>query len=191
VGEPAGLDRVPEVRTLREKLKLLCSEQGRAARWNAALAQEWIGQHRVEPSSGLAFYIDGHVRVYHGDETKLPRHYVPRERFYLRATVDYWVNALDGQPFCYVNQAVDHGLVQAMRGDVLPWLEANVAVSAEHQQRMAADPRDTALHGDLRPGGVQSGLVSGTAAAADRCADLPSLSGRARTGGRKNSRNKP
>jgi hypothetical protein len=137
-GNLLGLDRVPEVRTLREKLKRLCVEQGRAARWNAALAQEWIGQ---DQTSGLAFYIDGHVRVYHGNETKLPRHYVPRERFYLRATVDYWVNALDGQPFCYFNQAVDHGMIQAMRGDVLPWLEANVGVSAEHRQRMATDPR--------------------------------------------------
>jgi len=140
-GNLLGLDRIPEVRTLREKLKLLCAEQGRAARWNAALAKEWIGQHEIEQSSGLGFYIDGHVRVYHGDLTKLPRHYVPRERFYLRATMDYWVNALDGQPFCYFHQAVDHGLVQAMRGEVLPWLEANVRVSAEHQQRMSADPR--------------------------------------------------
>jgi hypothetical protein len=140
-GNLLGLDRVPEVRTLREKLKLLCAEQGRAARWNAALAKEWIGQREIERSSGLAFYIDGHVRVYHGELTKLPRHYVPRERFYLRATVDYWVNALDGEPFCYFNQAVDHGLVQALRGDVLPWLEANVTVSAEHQRRMAEDPR--------------------------------------------------
>jgi len=140
-GNLLGLDRVPEVRTLREKLKLLCSQQGRAAEWNAVLAREWIGEYEIEQSSGLAFYIDGHVRVYHGDLTKLPRHYVPRERFYLRATADYWVNALDGQPFCYFNQTVDHGLVQAMRGEVLPWLEANVAVSAEQQQRMAADPR--------------------------------------------------
>jgi hypothetical protein len=140
-GNLLGLDRVPEVRTLREKVKLLCSEPGRAARWNAVLAQEWIGQHAIEQSTGLAFYIDGHVRVYHGDLTKLPRHYVPRERFYLRATVDYWVNALDGQPFCYFNQAVDHGLVQAIRGDVLPWLKANVSVSVEHAARMAADPR--------------------------------------------------
>ena len=140
-GNLLGLDRVPEVRTLREKLKLLCAEQGRAARWNAALAKEWIGQREIEQSTGLAFYIDGHVRVYHGELTKLPRHYVPRERFYLRATVDYWVNALDGEPFCYFNQAVDHGLVQALRGDVLPWLEANVTVSAEHQRRMAEDPR--------------------------------------------------
>jgi len=86
------------------------------------------------------------VRVYHGELSKLPRHYVPRERFYLRATVDYWVNALGGEPFCcYFNQAVDHGLVQAMRGEVLPWLEANVSVSAKQEQRMAADPRVPAL----------------------------------------------
>ena len=140
-GNLLGLDRVPEVRTLRKKVQLLCSEQGRAARWNAALAQEWIGRQEAEQTSGLAFYIDGHVRVYHGELSRLPRHYVPRERFYLRATVDYWVNALDGQPFCYFNQSVDHGLVQAMRGDVLPWLEANVPVTDEHRQRMAADPR--------------------------------------------------
>ena len=140
-GNLLGLDRVPEVRTLREKLKLLCTEPGRAARWNAALAQEWIGQHETGQSTGLAFYIDGHVRVYHGELTSLPRHYVPRERFYLRATMDYWVNALDGQPFFYVNKEVDHGLVQALRGDVLPWLEANVRMSAEHQERLAADPR--------------------------------------------------
>src|ERR1019366_3066766 len=90
-GNLLGLDRIPEVRTLREKLKRLCTELGRAARWNAALAKEWISQQETEQSSGLAFYIDGHVRVYHGELTKLPRHYVPRERFYLRATTDYWV----------------------------------------------------------------------------------------------------
>ena len=140
-GNLLGLDRVPEVRTLREKLKLLCAEQGRAASWNAALAKEWMGRQEAEQASGLAFYIDGHVRVYHGEQTRLPRHYVPRERFYLRATVDYWVNALDGQPFCYFNQAVDHGLVQAMRGDVLPWLESQYRESAEHRQRRAVDPR--------------------------------------------------
>jgi hypothetical protein len=38
-----------------------------------ALAEEWIGQRESKQKSGLAFYIDGHVRVYHGDATKLPR----------------------------------------------------------------------------------------------------------------------
>ena len=77
-GNLLGLDRIPEVRTLREKLKRLCTELGRAARWNAALAKEWISQQETEQSSGLAFYIDGHVRVYHGELTKSPRHYAPR-----------------------------------------------------------------------------------------------------------------
>jgi hypothetical protein len=139
-GNLLGLDRIPEVRTLREKLKVLCAESGRAARWNGLLAEEWIDQHQQE-KQGLAFYVDGHVRVYHGDLSKLPRHYVPRERFYLRATVDYWVNALDGQPFFYVNKEVDHGLVQALRCDILPWLREHAHISAEHQARMDADER--------------------------------------------------
>src|SRR5260370_12058275 len=138
-GNLLGLDRVPEVRTVREKVKLLCAEPGRAARWNTVLAQEWIQQS--EQQTGLAFYVDGHVRVYHGRLTKLPRHYVARERLYLRATVDYWVNALDGQPFLYINKEVDHGLVQELREEFAPWLEANVVVSEQHRQRMEADPR--------------------------------------------------
>jgi len=70
-GKLLGLDRIPEVRTLRAKLKLLCQDLGRAFRWNAALAQEWITrQDAVE----LYFYCDGHVRVYHGELTALPRH---------------------------------------------------------------------------------------------------------------------
>lgn len=139
-GNLLGLDRIPEVRTLRQKLNVLCGETGGAARWNALLAEEWICQHERE-TQGLAFYVDGHVRVYHGDLTKLPRHYVPRERFYLRATVDYWVNALDGQPFFYVNKEVDHGLVQALRSDILPWLREHASISAEHRGRMDADER--------------------------------------------------
>ena len=39
----------------------------------------------------------------------LPRHYVARERLCLRATTDYWINAMDGQPFLYVNREVDRG----------------------------------------------------------------------------------
>ena len=105
-GKLLGLDRIPEVRTLRAKLKLLCQDLGRAMRWNAALAQEWIAR---QDAAELYFYCDGHVRVYHGEQTALPRHYVARERLCLRATTDYWINAMDGQPFLYVNKEVDPG----------------------------------------------------------------------------------
>ena len=136
-GNLLGLDRIPEVRTLRAKLELLCREAGRAVRWNTELAKEWMG---LQPEAEPLFYVDGHVRVYQGKAAQLPRHYVPRQKLYLRATVDYWVNAMDGQPFIYMNQEIDHGLVQALREDVIPWVEQNAPVSAEHQRRMEADP---------------------------------------------------
>lgn len=137
-GKLLGLDRIPEVRTLRAKLKLLCRDLGRAMQWNAALAKEWIARQNA---SELYFYCDGHVRVYHGDQTALPRHYVARERLCLRATTDYWVNAMDGQPFLYVNKEVDPGLIATLKQDVIPWLEAGVAKTPEHQRRLAEDPR--------------------------------------------------
>jgi hypothetical protein len=137
-GKLLGLDRIPEVRTLRAKLKLLCQSMGRAMEWNATLAQEWIARQN---DAELYFYCDGHVRVYHGDQTALPRHYVARDRLCLRATTDYWVNAMDGQPFLYVNKEVDPGLIATLKGDVIPWLEANVVKTPEQERRLTADAR--------------------------------------------------
>jgi transposase-like protein len=60
----------------------------------------------------------------------------------------YEVNALDGQAFVYINQEIDHGLVQALREDVIPWVEQNAPVSVERQRRMDADlsqPRFTVV----------------------------------------------
>ena len=66
------------------------------------------------PEQAGVLYVDGHVRVYHGHQTQLPRHYVARQKLCLRATVDYWVNAMDGQPFFAVNVAADPGLIQVL-----------------------------------------------------------------------------
>src|SRR5205807_4279684 len=122
---------------LRQKLGLLCRDLGQAMKWNAQLAKEWIARQN---DAELYFYCDGHVRVYHGDQTALPRHYVARERLCLRATTDYWVNAMDGQPFLYVNKEVDPGLIATLQQDVIPWLEASVAKTPEQQRRLADDP---------------------------------------------------
>ena len=136
-GKVLGLDRIPEVRTLRDKLGLLCAEPGQAMKWNEQLAQEWIAR---QSDSELYFYCDGHVRVYHGNQTALPRHYVARERLCLRATTDYWINAMDGQPFLYVNKEVDPGLIATLKEDVIPWLETAAPKSAELNERLARDP---------------------------------------------------
>jgi len=117
-GNLLGLDRVPEVRTLRAKIHLLAREE-QPAQWSAALCERWMA---AVPEQAGVLYIDGHVRVYHGHQTQLPRHYVARQRLCLRATTDYWVNAMDGQPFFVVNQAVDPGLIQVIEGEIVPRL---------------------------------------------------------------------
>lgn len=137
-GNLLGLDRVPEVRTLRAKLELLCREAGRAVRWHTALAREWMAR---PSASDLVFYADGHVRVYHGDLTALPRHYVARERLCMRATTDYWIHAMDGQPFFYINKEVDPGLIATLRHDLVPFLERHAPLSPEWQKRMEGNPR--------------------------------------------------
>lgn len=121
-GKLIGLDRIPEIRMLRDKLSLL-TQGGAPEKWSASLCQDWMNS---DTDACGVFYVDGHVRVYHGNQTKLPRHYVTREKLCLRATVDYWVNALGGQPFFFVNKAVDPGLIQVLEHEIVPRLEKDV-----------------------------------------------------------------
>lgn len=122
-GKVLGLDRIPEVRTLRAKLEVLCEEAKAVRDWSGKLAREWM---EAQPESAGTLYIDGHVRVYNGKLTELPRRYVARQRLCLRGTTDYWVNAMDGQPFFAVTQAADPGLLQTLEQHIVPQLLAEV-----------------------------------------------------------------
>jgi hypothetical protein len=135
-GKLIGLDRIPEVRTLRQKITELCAEPGNAQRWSSALARQWMAE---EPESAGVFYADGHVRVYHGKLTDLPRRYVARERLCLRGTTDYWVNAMDGRPFFVVSCAVDPGLLTVLRDQIVPRLNADVPNQPTPEQ-LKAEP---------------------------------------------------
>ena len=134
-GKLLGLDRAPEVRTLRQKVGLLAN-RGEPVQWGAELCRQWMA---AAPEQAGVLYVDGHVRVYHGQQTQLPRHYVARQKLCLRATVDYWVNAMDGQPFFAVNVAVDPGLIQALERDILPRLLRDVPGQPD-AQALADDP---------------------------------------------------
>lgn len=123
LGKLLGLDRVPEVRTLREKLEHLC-ERGDVSEWSADLSRDWMAGN---PDLAGYLYVDGHVRVYHGRQTKLPKRYVARERLCLRGTTDYWVNDALGQPFFCVNAPVNPGLLEMIRREIVPRLEQDVA----------------------------------------------------------------
>jgi transposase len=118
LGKLLGLDRVPEVRCLRRKLAALSIDDG-PKKWAGLLSRDWL---EAAPELAGALYVDGHVRLYHGSLTALPKRYVARQRLCLRGTTDYWVNDVLGQPFFAVSRPIDHGLLEALKSDIVPRL---------------------------------------------------------------------
>jgi len=109
LGQLVGLDRFPEVKTARRKIRRLAALK-RSAEFGRALAQ-----HRVDtrgPAMGF-LYLDGHVRAYHGKRT-LPKSHVARMRISMPATTDYWVNDAEGEPLFVVSAEAHKGLVKML-----------------------------------------------------------------------------
>lgn len=135
LGHLIGLDRIPEVRCLRAKLDAL-SQGDAAEKWMAALSKQWMED---DPEAVGTLYVDGHVRVYHGSKTPLPRKYVSRQRLCLRGTTDYWVNDHSGLPFFVVDKVVDPGLVQVLEQEIVPRLLEEVPNQPSPEQ-LKAEP---------------------------------------------------
>ena len=97
LGRIVGLDRMPEVKTLRRKLARLASLKG-----SHQLGRDIARQRIAERGKVLGFlYIDGHVRAYHGKHT-IAKAYVTRMHLAAPATTDYWVNDQRGDPLFVV-----------------------------------------------------------------------------------------
>lgn len=109
LGRIVGLDRAPEVKTLRRKLTRL------AAMNCAELLGRKLAQRRVaEHGRALGFlYVDGHVRVYHGKRT-IPKSYVTRLRLAIPATTDYWVNDKRGDPLFVVTAEANAAMTKML-----------------------------------------------------------------------------
>ena len=109
LGRILGLDRAPEVKTLRLKLARLAS-YGRAAEFGHALAQRRVATR----GHAMGFlYLDGHVRAYHG-KRRIPKTHVARMRISMPATTDYWVNDAEGEPLFVVTTEANKGLVKML-----------------------------------------------------------------------------
>jgi transposase len=104
-----GLDRAPEVKTLRRKLQRL-AERRRAEQFGAELAR--LRAARLGAVLGF-LYVDGHVRVYHGKH-RLPYAHVARMRLSMPGTTDYWVNDRRGDPLFVVTAPANAGLVRML-----------------------------------------------------------------------------
>lgn len=135
LGKAIGLDRVPEVRTLREKIACMAAT-GNPGQWMSELSKTWMEN---DPGEAAYLYLDGHVRVYHGSDANLPRRYVSRQKLCLRGTTDYWINDALGRPFLVVSKAVTEGMATTLLDDILPELLQSVPGQPTEQQ-LQADP---------------------------------------------------
>ncbi len=134
-GRLLGLDRIPEVRTLRSKVKYLTTT-GSVDQWSCRLSKDWM---EFEPEAAGILYVDGHVRVYHGTQTKLPRRYVARQRLCLRGMTDYWVNDQQGRPFFVLSTPFTSGLLDMLKREIVPRLLQDVPNQPSEEQ-LEADP---------------------------------------------------
>jgi hypothetical protein len=116
LGRVLGLDRAPEVKTIRRKLAELAAA-GKAADLIMALARH----HAAARPAALGFlYADGHARAYFGTR-QVQKMHVARLKFPGPATEETWVTDQDGDPVFMVIAGPSQSLAGQLRG-LLPQL---------------------------------------------------------------------
>ena len=119
LGIVLGLDRAPEVKTLRRKLKEM-GLRNKAGEFLSFLTKRWADQDK--DVIGFA-YIDGHVRPYNGRKHKLPKTHVARRRLCMSATTDFWINDANCEPLFFVTAEANDSLLSMLEKEVIPELE--------------------------------------------------------------------
>src|SRR5665811_121378 len=123
LGRVLGLDRAPEVKTLRRKLSEL------AGYGRGALLQAGLGHHHAtaRPDAVGFLYLDGHVRVYAGTR-ELPKTHIARMRIAGPATEETWVGDAEGDPVMVITAAPSQSLAAEL-ARLLPDLRALVGAN--------------------------------------------------------------
>lgn len=112
-GKILGLDRVPETKCLRARIEYIV-DQGKAKELNQELSTVWVNDEEC-----WFFYIDGHVRVYHGDKARLTKKYVSRQKLCLAGTTEYWVNDNEGIPFLVYTSELNEKLKDVIQFQII------------------------------------------------------------------------
>ncbi|MEX0930959.1 MAG: putative transposase [Candidatus Paceibacterota bacterium] len=115
-GRLLGIDRVPESKCLRKKIKQIC-EQEKSGEWNTTLAKEWVAEEDNE-----FYYIDGHIQIYHGHKAQLGKKYIARQKLCLAGVQEFWVNNMEGMPYFYIRGQVNEKLLEMLETKIIPVL---------------------------------------------------------------------
>ncbi|MGK2852486.1 MAG: putative transposase [Microbacteriaceae bacterium] len=129
LGRVLGLDRAPEVKTIRRKIAQL-AEQSKAADLLAGMAKHHLattagsGGTDGDGAPGVVLYVDGHVRAYQGTR-RIAKTHLSRLRFPAPATVETWVSDAAGDPVLVVMAQPGASLAGELRA-LLPTLRTAV-----------------------------------------------------------------
>lgn len=124
MGKLLGLDRIPEVGYFRKKLKQI-TDQSKCDELHSTLFHFWAGE-----MPEMFFYIDGHVRVYHGGQANLPKRFVSREKLCLSGTTEFWVNDQKGLPLLVVTGELNEKLKAAIE-EVIPKIMKEITLDVK------------------------------------------------------------
>jgi hypothetical protein len=114
LGRVLGLDRAPEVKTIRRKITALAAT-GRADEFLAAMAATHVARLDAgNPDLLAVFYVDGHVRAYQGGR-KVAKTHLSRLKFPAPATVETWVSDAAGDPVLVVMAQPGASLAMELR----------------------------------------------------------------------------
>ena len=134
-GRILGLDRIPEVKTLRNKLESLAKD-GETMEWSEDMSTFWMNMN--ESLAGV-LYVDGHIRAYTGDQTDMPKRYSSRNRLCMPSLMDYWINDSNGTPFFVVAAMGNEGMQHYLKTVIVPRLMREVPGQPTDEE-LAADP---------------------------------------------------
>ena len=130
LGKAMGLDRIPEVKTLRERIAWFCLITDVEV-WMQKLSKDWL---ELYPELSGVLYIDGHVNIYSGRKTKMPKRFASRLRLCVSGSTDYWVNDCLGQPFFVVNKVVNTSMIEEIKNEIIPRLDQDVPNQPENEK---------------------------------------------------------
>ena len=117
-----GLDRAPEVKTLRRKLREMGLRE-LARTFVRRLTQRWA---QAAPRELALLYVDGHVRPYHGRTHTLPKHHVQQRGRPMPGTKDFHVNDRRSDPLFFVTAEANEGLLAMLDSTLLPQVREQV-----------------------------------------------------------------
>lgn len=129
LGRVLGMDRAPEVKTIRRKIGVLAGT-GKAGDLLTALATHHLhGQGGSGDGGDLAavLYVDGHVRAYQGTR-KIGKVHSTRLKFPVPATEETWVSDSHGSPVLVVMAKPGTALTGELRA-LLPQLRTIIGDS--------------------------------------------------------------